>query len=138
MAAEALQWSLSAQAAPAGPPVSADAPLLALYGLPTQVAEPVMLLAGLLGWRVAQRACGGSVAARLCMAMLPAGPGDAPPLMAWSTDNNLNEHISAAALSIMEQPLCVSRLELLLQDCCWSAPVGGRGSATHDTGACSG
>jgi len=93
----------------------AVAPLLALFGLPPALAEPVGLLADTLGWRVMSRACGGSVSAQLCIAMLPANPGETSPLFAWSTDNILNELISREALSILEQPLCVFRLETLLQ-----------------------
>lgn len=98
------------------PLLSADAPLLALYGLPPELAEPIGLLAEILGWRVVVRLCSGVLPARLCLAMLPARQRDEPAsMLAWSPDNILNEHISREALSIMEQPLSVSRLELLLQ-----------------------
>jgi hypothetical protein len=105
------------QAAMRPAPVPPDAPLLALYGLPPAVAEPITLLAEILGWRVAARLCGGALKARLCLAMLPARSAtETASILAWSTDNILNEHISRQALSIMEQPLSVSRLELLLQE----------------------
>lgn len=99
---------------PAAAPLT-DAPLLALFGLPPALAEPVTLIAEILGWRVVTRACGGSIPAQLCIAMLPANTGEASPILAWSSNNILNELISHEALSIMEQPLCVFRLEALLQ-----------------------
>ena len=95
-------------------------PVLALYGLPSDLAEPVVLLAEILGWQVIMREDGAVVPARLCLAMLPATPGQAapayfPPLVAWSPDNNLNELISRQSLSILDQPACIDRLEQLLQ-----------------------
>jgi hypothetical protein len=94
------------------------APLLALYGLPPALSEPVVMLAEILGWQVAVRGFGPSLPAQLCLALAPAAanePPDALPLLAWSPDNILNELISAQGLSIMEQPPCVNRLETLLQ-----------------------
>ncbi|WP_207789975.1 hypothetical protein, partial [Sandarakinorhabdus oryzae] len=53
---------------------------------------------------------------RACLAMVPACAVAArPPLALWSPDRNLNEHISRAGLSIMDQPLCVSTMEQMLQ-----------------------
>jgi hypothetical protein len=115
---------------------------LALIGLRPDTAEPLRLVAEILGWQVdGWRAEGwgagewgagagrGAPAAlawpavprhvRLCLAPLPATAGDAadvlPPLVAWSPDSILNEHISREGLSIMEQPPCINRVELLLQ-----------------------
>lgn len=132
MAAEALRWldgvwtgALPVGRLPAGQrahwqvrgaALAADAPVLALYGLPPPLAEPIGLLAEILGWRVVVRLCGGALPARLCLAMLPARtPAEPAPILAWSTDNILNELISGQAMSILEQPLSISRLELLLQ-----------------------
>lgn len=93
-------------------------PVLALFGLPASTAEPVAMLAEILGWQVAALPPGPAPrpAARLCLAMVPADPGmPLPPLAAWSPDIILNEHISAAGLSIMAQPPCMMRLEQLLE-----------------------
>lgn len=93
-------------------------PRLALLGLPARLAEPVAMLAEILGWQVARLPPGPAPrpSARLCLAMLPADNGQSsPPLVALSADNNLNEHISRQGMSIMDQPPCMVRLEQLLQ-----------------------
>jgi hypothetical protein len=104
-------------------------PKLALYGLPPAVAEPVQLVAEILGWQVLAPAPALSLAgapapdARLCLALLPAGEGDAlaahphapPPLLVWSPDNILNELICREGLSVMDQPPCITRVDQLLQ-----------------------
>jgi hypothetical protein len=100
------------------------APLVALFGLPPDAAEPMALLASILGWHVLAldtQAAGWPAppaAARLCLAMVPeamTGSPTPPSLWAWSPDHILNEHISAEGLSILEQPLCIHRLERLLE-----------------------
>ena len=96
----------------------APAPRLALLGLPAEVAEPVTLLAEILGWQVLPLPPGPALPppAHACLAMLPACAAVARPALAlWSPDRNLNEHISQAGLSIMDQPLCVSTVEQMLQ-----------------------
>ncbi|MBU6165088.1 MAG: hypothetical protein KGQ52_03025 [Alphaproteobacteria bacterium] len=89
---------------------------LALIGVPAALAEPVAMLAEIMGWQVIRLPAGPVMrpAARLCLAMLPGPAGDFAPLAAWSPDAKLNEHISAAGLSIMDHPPCLSGLELLL------------------------
>lgn len=89
---------------------------LALFGLPPVLAEPVMMLAEILGWQVESFLSGQAVCppARLCLALLPAGAGERGPVAAWSPELNLNELISQAGLSIMDQPLCITRVEQLL------------------------
>lgn len=107
---------------------SRRAPLVALFGLPPDLAEPVALMASILGWHVLTldtQAAGWPAppaGTRLCLAWLPNGVTGSPPesrflprLWAWSPDNILNEHISAEGLSILEQPLCIHRLERLLE-----------------------
>jgi hypothetical protein len=95
------------------------APVLALHDLPADAAEPVVLLAQILGWRVQLAVPGLSAPARLCLAPLPPAPGDAashrPAIVAWSPDNNLNELISRANASVLEQPICIHQVEQLLQ-----------------------
>ncbi|WP_310475363.1 hypothetical protein [Sandarakinorhabdus sp.] len=90
---------------------------LALFGLPPMLDEPVTMLAEILGWQVESFPSGQSVCppARLCLAMLPAGVGERGPIAAWSPELNLNELISRAGLSIMDQPLCITRVELMLE-----------------------
>jgi hypothetical protein len=91
---------------------------LALFGLPAVVAEPVTLLAEILGWQVVQYPAGMATrpGARACLAMLPACSAvQSPPLVLWSPENNLNEHISRSGLSIMDQPLCITRVEQMLE-----------------------
>ncbi|OYQ27632.1 hypothetical protein CHU93_10220 [Sandarakinorhabdus cyanobacteriorum] len=109
-----------------GPPLQ-----LALIGLPVPLAEPVTMLAEIMGWQI-MRLPGGPVmrpAAQLCLAMMPAGPADYAPLAAWSPDRKLNEHISQAGLSILDHPPCLSRLELLLG---LAASQPGSGGVQHD------
>lgn len=100
-------------------PVSAPAPVLALHGVPAALAEPLGLLAGILGWQVHCRAPGLGGTAHLCLAPVPAASGESaehgPALMAWSPDNNLNELICRQNASVLEQPPCINRLEQLLQ-----------------------
>jgi hypothetical protein len=95
------------------------APVLALHGVPAVLAEPIVLLAEILGWQVNCCAPGLIVPARLCMAPLPVAPdepaGTLPALLAWSPDNNLNEHISRWNASVLAQPICIHRMEQLLQ-----------------------
>lgn len=94
---------------------------LALFGLPPATAEPVTMLAEILGWQVISFPAGPAVCppARLCLAMLPAGTDEHPPILApivaWSPELNLNELISQAGLSIMDQPLCITRVEQMLE-----------------------
>jgi hypothetical protein len=91
---------------------------LALFGLPHAVAEPVTMLAEILGWQVLQFPEGPAIRppARACLAMLPAcAAASSPPLVLWSPERNLNEHISRAGLSIMDQPLCITRVEQMLE-----------------------
>ena len=93
---------------------------LALFGLPPDVAEPVTMLAEILGWEVVSFPSGPAVCppARLCLAMLPGSPDCSEvrgQIVAWSPDLNLNEHISRAGLSIMDQPLCITRVEQMLE-----------------------
>ena len=91
---------------------------LALFGLPPGVAEPVSILAEILGWQVLLYPPGPAMRppARACLAMLPAcNAALAPPLLFWSPENNLNEHISRAGMSIMDQPLCITRVEQMLE-----------------------
>lgn len=95
---------------------------LALFGLPPAVAEPVTMLAEILGWQVLHYAAGPAMRppARACLAMLPACAVSAlPPLVLWSPERYLNEHISQVGMSIMDQPLCVTRVEQMLEalDC---------------------
>ena len=90
---------------------------LVLFGLPPVLAEPVTMLAEILGWQVenfpsVQALC---PPARLCLALLPAGAGERGPIAAWSPELNLNELISQAGLSIMDQPLCITRVEQMLE-----------------------
>lgn len=98
--------------------VAASAPhRLALFGLPPAIAEPVAMLAEILGWQVMLFPPGPAVCppARLCLAMLPAGGDERPPIVAWSPELILNEHISRAGLSILDQPICISRVEQMLE-----------------------
>lgn len=91
---------------------------MALFGLPWTVAEPVTMLAEILGWQVLQFPVGPTMRppARACLAMLPAcAAASSPPLVLWSPEKNLNEHISRAGLSIMDQPLCITRVEQMLE-----------------------
>lgn len=93
---------------------------LALFGLPPDVAEPVTMLAEILGWEVMSFPSGPAVCppARLCLAMLPESPEcreERGQIVAWSPDLNLNEHISQAGLSIMDQPLCITNVEEMLE-----------------------
>ncbi len=90
---------------------------LALFGLPPGLAEPVTMLAEILGWQVESFPSGQSVCppVQLCLAMLPAGAGERGPIVAWSPELNLNELISRAGLSIMDQPLCITRVEQMLE-----------------------
>lgn len=90
---------------------------LALFGVPPALAEPVTLVAEILGWEVVQQPAGPAVRlqARLCMAMQPPTGGSPLPLAVWSPENNLNEHINRAGLAKMDQPLCITRVEQLLQ-----------------------
>lgn len=90
---------------------------LALFGLPPALAEPVTMLAEILGWQVVGFPPGPAVCpqARLCLAMLPARDDEQMPIVAWSPEINLNEHISRAGMSIMNQPLCISRVEQMLE-----------------------
>jgi hypothetical protein len=90
---------------------------LVLFGLPPVLAEPVTMLAEILGWQVESFPSGLAVCppARLCLAMLPASPGERGPIAAWSPELNLNELISQAGLSIMDQPLCITRVEQMLE-----------------------
>ena len=93
---------------------------LALFGLPPDVAEPVTMLAEILGWEVVSFPSGPAVCppARLCLAMLPGSPDCSEvrgQIVAWSPDLNLTEHISRAGLSIMDQPLCITRVEQMLE-----------------------
>lgn len=103
-------------------------PRLLLIGLAPDLAEPVTLLADLLGWRVAALPAGPvmRLPADLCMAMLPhetsSDPGTAcaatrPPLAVWSPNSNLNEHIFQSGRAIMAQPPCIHDLEQLLLTC---------------------
>lgn len=94
---------------------SPDGLVLALIGLPADVAEPVRMLAEILGWRVLQLPAApvASPAARLCIAMLPADESR-PPWAVWSADNSLNEHICGNGLSILDYPPCLTLLESLL------------------------
>lgn len=90
---------------------------VALFGLPAETADAVGLLAELLGWEVATFPAGpaASPPARLCLAMLPpSSPDETSPMVAWSPNTNLNEHISCAGLSIMDQPLCIAIMETML------------------------
>jgi hypothetical protein len=90
---------------------------LALFDVTPTVAETVTLLAELLDWEVVAFPAGPASCppARLCLAMLPdAGCRDRLPVAAWSPDAILNEHISRAGLSIMDQPLCIAIMEPVL------------------------
>ncbi|WP_164157093.1 hypothetical protein [Sandarakinorhabdus rubra] len=98
------------------------APVLAMHGVSPAEAEPLLLLAEILGWQVRACAPGHAMPARLCLAPLPNAPGEAaaigsagPSLFAWSPENNLNELINKLDASVLEQPLCIQRLEQLLQ-----------------------
>jgi len=90
---------------------------LALFGLPPVLAEPVTMLAEILGWQVESLPSGQAVCppARLCLALLPGNAGKRGPIVAWSPELNLNELISRAGLSIMDQPLCITRVEQMLE-----------------------
>jgi hypothetical protein len=107
----------SSRATQVGLDVPPPARRLALFGLPSALAEPVTMLAEILGWQVESFPPGQSVCppARLCLAMLPATTGERGPIAAWSPELNLNELISAAGLSIMDQPLCITRVEQMLE-----------------------
>lgn len=98
----------------------ADRPVLALIGLPGDVAEPVIMLAEILGWQTTllPAAPVASPAALLRIAMLPGGD-ERPPWAVWSPDHILNEHISGSGLSILDHPPCLNTLEALLSkmDC---------------------
>jgi hypothetical protein len=89
---------------------------LALIGLPAGLAEPIALLAEIIGWHILLLPPGPVMRppARLCLAMLPAGPAGYAPLAAWSPDAKLNELISGLGLSKLDHPPCLSHLELLL------------------------
>jgi hypothetical protein len=91
---------------------------LALFGLPRGIAEPAAMIADILGWQVAILPSGPAMMppADLCLAMLPAEIGaPPPPIVVWSPERNLNEHIYRLGLSILEQPPCIQQLEQLLQ-----------------------
>lgn len=91
---------------------------LVLFGLPPALAEPVTMIADILGWQVANLPPGPAMMppADLCLAMLPEESGAPPPPIAvWSPERNLNEHIFRLGLSILEQPPCIQHLEQLLQ-----------------------
>jgi hypothetical protein len=91
---------------------------LVLFGLPPAMAEPVAMIADILGWDVVALPPGPAMLppADLCLAMLPADDGaPLPPIAVWSPNKNLNEHISRAGLSILEQPPCIQHVEQLLQ-----------------------
>ncbi len=90
---------------------------LALFGLPPVLAEPLTMLAEILGWQVESYPSGQAVCppARLCLALLPGSAGERGPVAAWSPELNLNELISQAGLSIMDQPLCITRVEQMLE-----------------------
>lgn len=90
---------------------------LVLFGLPLVLAEPVTMLAEILGWQVESVPSGLAVCppARLCLAILPASSGERGPIAAWSPELNLNELISQAGLSIMDQHLCITRVEQMLE-----------------------
>lgn len=97
------------------------APLLALHGLAgtaaETAAEPLVLIAQILGWQVRAAPPGVTAAAQLCLAPLPLAPGeqDRGTLLAWSPDSNLNEHVSRLNVSVLDQPICIHRVEQLLQ-----------------------
>ena len=93
---------------------------LALFGLPLAVAEPVTMLAEILGWEVLHYRAGPAMPppVQACLAMLPpcgATTNAGAPLVLWSPQSHLNEHISRTGLSIMDQPLCVAQVEQMLQ-----------------------
>jgi len=94
-------------------------PILSLHGVPAGMAEPIVLMAEILGWQVRCCPAGLLVPAHLCLAPLPDQPGatsaSAPALAAWSTDNNLNELISRQNASVLVQPICIHQVEQLLQ-----------------------
>lgn len=120
---QTMRQELQARTRTDGPPASAVARqrLLALFGLPPALAEPVTMLADILGWQVAQLPPGPAMMppASLCLAMLPAEPGaPLPPIAVWSPETILNEHIFQLGLSILEQPPCIQHLEQLLQISC--------------------
>ena len=76
------------------------------------------MLAEILGWQVLHYPEGPAMRppARACLAMLPACAGiKAPPLVLWSPERNLNEHISRLGLSILDQPLCITKVEQMLE-----------------------
>lgn len=116
-AAMNTDWSATAGVGADG----ARGPGIALLGLPPGLADGIGLLADILGWQTMQLPAGPVMrpSARLCLAMLPPGPGEPAamlmPLAAWSPEKNLNERILQARLSIMDQPVSVSALEQLLQ-----------------------
>ncbi|WP_353216149.1 hypothetical protein [Sandarakinorhabdus sp.] len=88
-----------------------------MCGLQAAPAEKAALIGDILGWAVTILPPGPAMRPRadLCLAAIPADAATpAPPIAVWSPDNILNEHISAAGLSILDQPLCVQQLELLL------------------------
>ncbi len=101
-----------------GPGIAPALPCrLALFGVPPETAEPIIILAELLGWDVASFSPGPAFCppARLCLAMLPnSHPGETGPVVAWSPNANLNELISRSSMSIMDQPLCIANLETML------------------------
>ncbi|WP_439547566.1 hypothetical protein [Sandarakinorhabdus sp.] len=91
---------------------------LALCGLPAALAEPVAMIADILGWDVVTLPPGPAMRppADLCLAMVPVdATAPLPPIAVWSPNKNLNEHISHLGLSILEQPPCIQQLERLLQ-----------------------
>lgn len=114
-----MQPALRSEGQPAVAGRAAPAPhRLVLFGLPPAIAEPVTMIADILGWQVAMLPAGPAMLppADLCLAMLPAETGaPPPPIAAWSPDKNLNEHIFRLGLSILEQPPCIQHLEQLLQ-----------------------
>lgn len=90
---------------------------LVLAGLPAAVAEPAALIADILGWEVTLLPPGPAMRppADLCLAAVPADAANPlPPITIWSPERNLNEHISSAGLSNLDQPPCVQQLEQLL------------------------
>jgi hypothetical protein len=108
------------------------APVLALHGVPAAAAEPIVLMAEILGWQVRCCAPGIAVPAHLCIAPLPAAPAepadDLPALLLWSPQNNLNEHISANNASVLEQPICIHHVEQMLQALGHHATGTGKGN----------
>jgi hypothetical protein len=114
-----------------GTDAGGDRLCLALIGLPAGLAEPIAMLAEIIGWHILLLPPGPVMRppAQLCLAMLPAGPAGYAPLAAWSPDPKLNELISGLGLSKLDHPPCLSRLELLLG---LAATQPGDGGVAHD------